>query len=408
LKENEFYVDKRNDLRGPLEGVRVIELTTTWAGPMCGCMLADMGADVIKVEHPKGDVARSAPPILPGTNPPLSFMQATINRNKRSMAFDVSTEDGRTIFLKLVKTSDIVIENLRPGTLDRWKIGYRDLCKVRKDIVMVSISGYGQYGENSSRPGYDPLAQAESGFLSLSGEPKGTPTKSPTFIGDDLGGLHASISVLGALRHRDQTGEGQHVDVSLLDAMLFQNPYLTLGAMGVPLPRLGNEFRVAAPAKVFTCKDGLVMFGIIVDSHWKILTKVIGQPELATDDRFATNLKRIAQRDTVHSFVDNWTKDQTVEAVVRTLAEAGLPAAPVQTYAEAASSNIVQERRMLQTIQTENNSIPVPGPPAKFSKTPTKVRSGAPALGKHNHELLKELGFTTEVVEELNRKGIVL
>lgn len=408
MKRKDFYDKARDDLTGPLDGVRVIELTTTWAGPMCGCMLADMGADVIKVEHPKGDVARTAPPILPNTNPPLSFMQATINRNKRSMAFDVNTKEGREIFLELVKTADIVIENLRPGTVDRWRIGYQDLSQVREDIVMVSISGYGQYGTNSSRPGYDPLAQAESGFLSLSGEPKGQPTKSPTFIGDDMGGLHATISVLGALRHRDQTGEGQHVDVSLLDAMLFQNPFLTLGAMGAPLERLGNEFRVAAPAKVFTCRDGMVMFGIIVDSHWKILTKLIGRPELASDARFSTNLRRVDHRETVHAFVDEWVKGQTVDEVVTKLSEVGLPAAPVQTYAEAAGSNVVKERDMLQTIRTEKNAIPVPGPPAKFSRTPTKVRSGAPALGFHNQALLTELGFTNAKVKELSQKGILI
>ncbi len=290
--------------------------------------------------------------------------------------------------------------------MDRWGIGYGALRAMRQDLILVSISGFGQFGRNSQRAGYDPLAQAESGFISLNGTPDGEPTKSPTFIGDDFGGLHATIAVLGALRHRDRTGEGQHIDVSLLDAMLFQNPFLTLGALGVDLPRMGNEFLVAAPAKVFECRDGRVMSGILVDAHWRQLTEVIGRPELGSDPRFATNLDRLENRDEVHRIVDEWMAERGVQEVIQAFNEAGIPAAPVQTYAEAARSDVVREREMLQKVDTEGNSIPVQGPAAKFSRTPTRVRSGAPALGAHDRELLDELGYSVEECEELARSGI--
>jgi len=244
LRKSEFYARARTDLPGPLAGVRVVEATTTWAGPMCGCVLADLGADVIKVEHPAGEVSRRVPPSLPGTS--LSFMHTTVNRNKRSVTLDLRDADGRDVFLKLAATADVVVENFRPGTASRWGVGFADVERVRSDVVYVSISGYGQFGPDADRPGYDPMAQAASGWLSLNGDPGGPPVKAPTFIGDDIAGLHGAISALAALRHRDQTGEGQYVDVALQDCLLFQsNGYPTLAAMGMDLPRLGSQFMVA-------------------------------------------------------------------------------------------------------------------------------------------------------------------
>ena len=282
MEKSDFYRDARSDLAGPLDGVRVLEATTTWAGPMCGCMLADLGADVIKVEDPRGEIARRAPPFLPGTDPPVSFMHATVNRNKRSLSLDLRTEPGREVFLALARRSDIVVENFRPGTMSGWGLGYDAVRACKTSVIYVSISGYGQFGPHCERVGYDPLAQAASGFLSLNGAPDGDPVKAPTFLADDLAGLHAALATLAALRHRDRTGEGQHVDVSLLDSMLFQSTgYLTLGALGVDLPRLGNEFRIAAPANTYHCRDGRVMAGVLLDAHWQKLARLIGRPELA-------------------------------------------------------------------------------------------------------------------------------
>ena len=409
MEKAEFYHEARRDLTGPLAGIRVVELTTTWAGPMCGCMLADFGADVIKVEHPLGEIARRSPPFLPGCEPPLSFMHATVNRNKRSLALDVRDARGREIFLKLAARADVVVENFRPGTLDAWGCGYAAVRALRRDVVYASISGFGQWGPQSGELGYDPLAQAAGGFLSLNGEPSGEPVKAPTFLADDLAGLHAAFAVLAALRHRDRTGEGQHVDVSLLDAMLFQSTgYLMLGALGVPLPRLGNQFRIAAPANTYRCRDGHILAGVLLDAHWRRLAPLVGHPEAVGDPRYATAQERIRRRAEVDGWLAAWASTRRCEEALGALVAAGIPASPVRSYAEAARTNHVREREMLQTVDAPGEArIPVVGPAAKLSRTPLRVRTGAPSLGAHDDEILAELGVSPDERHALREAGVV-
>ncbi|MCH7600408.1 MAG: CoA transferase [Myxococcales bacterium] len=411
MQKSDFYRDARHDLPGPLAGVRVLEATTTWAGPMCGCVLADFGAEVTKVELPQGEISRRLPPFLPGTDPPQSFMHATVNRNKRSLSLDLSLSRGREIFLQLACTSDIVIENFKPGTMSRWGVGFEEVRKQKPDIVYVSISGYGQFGPDAERVGYDPMAQAESGFLSLNGDPEGEPVKAPTFLADDLAGLHAALAALAALRHREATGEGQHIDVALLDSLLFQSTgYLTLGAMGVELPRLGNEFRIAAPARAFRCRDGSVMAGVLLDSHWKTLAALIERPELADHPDFATAPERIARRKQVDQILGDWICQYTVAEVLRRFNAVGIPAAAVRTYAEAAGNAHVMARDMLQRLPAgagDAEAVPITGPAAKFSRTPTRVRTPAPELGADNDEILEELGIDAEQRRELHAAGVI-
>ncbi len=409
MQKSEFYRDARRDLPGPLAGVRVLEATTTWAGPMCGCLLADFGADVIKVEHPEGEIARRAPPLLPGTQPPVSFMHATVNRNKRSLALDLRRPEGLQIFLSLARRSDILIENFRPGTLARWGAGYSEVRLLRPDIIYVSISGFGQWGPLSERVGYDPLAQAASGFLSLNGNPDGRPVKAPTFLADDLAGLHGALAALAALRHRDATGEGQQIDVALLDAMLYQSTgYLTLGALGVELPRLGNEFRIAAPANTYDCRDGQILAGVLLDAHWARMAAVLGRPELANDPGYASAPARLARRREVDQLVADWARERSVEEALAELVAADLPAVKVQTYAEAARDPAVLARDMLQTpTGPAGASVPITGPAAKLSRTPLRVRSAAPALGAHADEILDELGIAPEQRQRLREQGIL-
>jgi formyl-CoA transferase len=296
MKKKDFYRNARTDIPGPLSGVRVLEATTTWAGPMCAAVLADFGADVIKVEIPSGDVGRSLQPNLPGTD--ISFAHATVNRNKRALSLDVRTEQGRDIFLELAAVSDVIVENFKVGTMTGYGLGYEQVCQLKPDIVYVSITGWGQFGPNHEAAGYDPLAQASSGFMSVTGAPDGPPTKAGTYLADDLGGLHGALGTMAALRHRDQTGEGQHVDVALQDALLFQsNGLLTLGAMGVEPARTGNEFGAAAPANVFDCLDGAVFAGVLLDPHWRTLAPIIGEPDLADHESFATRMARVENRE---------------------------------------------------------------------------------------------------------------
>jgi formyl-CoA transferase len=408
MRRSEFYSDARSDRAGPLADLRVVELTTTWSGPMAGCLFADLGADVIKVEHPEGEVSRRVPPMLPGADNPVSFMHASVNRNKRSLTLDLHAPRARELLLRLVARTDVVIENFRPGTLDRFDLGFSAMRAMKHDLVLVSISGFGQYGRDHDRAGYDPLAQAASGWMSLNGEPGGEPVKAPTFIADDLAGLHATLAALAAVHHRDLTGEGQHIDVALLDSLLFQsNGYLTLGAIGESLPRLGNAFRIAAPAGAYRCRDGTLSMGVLLDSHWKLLAELIGRPELADDPGYATTAPRLARRETVDGLVSDWLAERSVAEAEKLLVDAGLPCAAVQSYADAAANPHVRDREMLQETDVEGARVPLTGPAAKFSRTPTRIRSGPPALGADTDTILEDLGVDEEERTQLRQQGVI-
>src|SRR5262245_31585975 len=287
MEKSVFFADALPGSVGPLAGIRVVDFSTSWSGPMACCVLADLGADVIKVEAPDGEITRRLPPDLPGTS--LGYVHQAANRNKRSMTIDLHVETGRRLFLDLVATADVVVENFRTGTLDAWGVGYAHCRAVKRDIVFVSITGWGQYGPLCERAGYDPAAQAFSGWMALNGDPDGEPTKAATWICDDFAGLHAAIGALAALRHRAETGDGQHVDVSLLDVVLFQsNGNPTLAAMGHPLRRLGSEVEAAVPVNTFACADGYIYLAVVVDAHWGVLCEVMGRADLAQAAGFAT------------------------------------------------------------------------------------------------------------------------
>ncbi len=407
MNKADFYADARSDLTGPLAGVKVLEATTTWAGPMCAAVLADLGADVIKVEIPSGDVGRAISPMLPGTE--IGFAHATVNRNKRSLSLDVRHEEGREIFLQLAAQADVLVENFKVGTMGRYELAYEHVREVKPDIVYVSITGWGQFGPNQEAAGYDPLAQATSGFISVNGSPEGPPTKAATFLADDLGGLHGALGAMAALRHRDQTGEGQHVDVALLDAMLFQSNGLpTLGALGIEPTRMGNEFGFAVPSSVFDCQDGPVYCGVLLDTHWRVLAPILGEPDLAEHPSFATREARAANRDVCNMMLGAWLAERPRAEAIEILRGHGLAIAPVQTFPEAAQDPHVLERDMLQdTVLPDGTTAPITGPAVKFSRTPTRVRRAAPALGQHNDELLREAGIDADTQRRLVETGVI-
>ena len=383
MDKNSFYRDARTDLTGPLQGVTVLEATTTWAGPMAGCMLADFGADVIKVEHPTGEIGRRLRPLLPDSSASLSLPHETVNRNKRSMTLNLSSPAGADVFLDLARRVDIVVENFRPGTMADWGVGYEQVRAVKPDIVYVSISGFGQFGRLSHRVGYDPIAQHFSGFTSINGDPEGQPVKAAMFLGDDLSGIHAALGALAALRHRDRTGEGQHVDVALVDALLFQsNANISAGALGLPTPRTGNEFTVCAPTNMYTCLDGNVFAGVLTDPHWKRLAATIGRAELADDPRYATLNERLARRADVDTLLADWCAQHRVADVA--------------------------DRDMLQdTTLHDGSTAPLVGPAAKFSRTPTRVRAAAEPLGSSTEQLLRELGYGADAIAQLRKQGAI-
>ena len=406
MHKHEFFENAREDLTGPLAGVSVLEVTSTWAGPMCGVVLADLGADVIKVEIPSGDVARS---IIPIPDSEISVMHATVNRNKRSLAIDMTRPEGRQVLLDLAAEVDIVVENFKSGVLARHGLGYDDLTAVKPDIIYVSVTGWGQFGPDHEAAGYDPLAQATSGFMTINGSPDGPPTKAGSFLADDLGGLHGAIGAIAALRHRDQTGEGQYVDIALLDAMLYQTDGMpTLGSIGVQPARWGNEFGFAVPADVYDCADGPVYAGVLLDDHWKRLAVILGQPELAENEAFATVDGRAQNRDVCNMLLGGWLAERTRDEAIEVLRDAGLAIAKVQSFVDVVDDAHVQARDMLQSVtHHDGTTVPIVGPSWKFSRTPVKIRTAAPALGQDTDAILSELGLTDDQVAGLRDAGIV-
>lgn len=409
MKKSEFYQQARDDLSGPLAGVTVVESTTTWAGPMAGCVLADLGATVIKVEHPDGEVIRRLPPMLPDSH--LFLPNETVNRNKQNVTIDLHKPQGVEIFLKLAASADIVIENFRPGTMAKWGVGYADVKAVNPAIVYVSISGYGQFGPLSERVGYDPIAQFSSGWATVNGERGAPPVKAGTFLCDDLAGMHGAVSALAAFHHAKNTGEGQHVDVALLDAAHFQsNGNLTAGAMGIEVEKWGSQFSIAAPINCYACKEGHVFAGVLLDNQWQRLADIMGKPELKTDERFATNLARIQpeNRAVVDGLLADWCAERTADEVERIFEEASLPATRVNTFAESATKPHTLERDMLQPTKIADGSvIPITGPAAKFSRTPTKVRTAAQPLGADTSAVLKSLGYEEEEIYQFSKDHVV-
>jgi formyl-CoA transferase len=403
MDKQDFYANARSDVHGPLHGIVVVEATTTWAGPMAACLLADFGATVIKVEHPLGEICRILPPNIPDSK--LTVPHETVNRNKHNVSLDLKLPAGRELFLDLCKTADIVIENFKPGTLAGWGVGYADVAAVKSDIVYVSVSGFGQFGPYSPRAGYDPIAQNFSGWSSLNGEPEGGPVKASTWIGDDFAGLHGALSALAALQHRQRTGEGQHVDVALVDGLLFQsNGNLTTAALGLPMPRTGNQFTVAAPVNIYACTDGSIYGGVLLDRHWRALCKHIEREDLSDLNGAA----RVERREELDKVLADWCRVRGTAEVVDELVGIGLTITRVNSYAESGQDEHVQARDMLQVTRLSDGSeVPLTGPAAKFSRTPTRVRHAAPTLGQHNEEIYGGLGRSVSDLEKLRHDGVI-
>ncbi len=403
MEKSVFYQHARSDIAGPLSGVTVVEATTTWAGPMAACVLADFGARVIKLELPDGEVARMLPPQIPDSS--LTVANETVNRNKESLTLDLRQPEGRDVALKLAAAADIFIENFRPGTLAGWGLGYDDLKAANDKIVYVSISGFGQFGPLSDRVGYDPLAQNYSGWASMNGEPEGGPVKAPTFLGDDLAGLHGALGAMAALRHRDHTGEGQHVDIALVDSIVFQsNGLATMGALGITPQRMGNQFAIAAPVNNYACTDGNVFAGVLLDSHWQVLARELEREDLGN----MTAVDRIQGRDTVDPLLAEYCRTRTVAEVVERFAELGLPATRVNAPEDLQNEAHIGVRDMLiDTELSHGASVPLVGPAAKFSRTPTTIRHRAPTLGEHNATILDELGISAEEQARMMDLGII-
>ncbi|HPO17209.1 MAG TPA: CoA transferase [Candidatus Hydrogenedentes bacterium] len=410
-ERDEFYKNARYDLPGPLVGVRVLEITTTWAGPRCGCILADYGADVIRIELAQvPDISRMLPPHLPGTNPPDGFLHASANKNKRSIALDIRKPEGRSVFMRMLPNFDIVLENFKKGTMASWGCSYTDCCKIVPNIIYISITGFGQFGPYSERPGYDPAAQAYSGFMWLNRENENdTPMRAPTFLADELAGLHGALSAVAAIRHRERTGEGQHIDVSLLDATMDSSTGLLVqAAAGIEPTIIGNPMPFAAPTGIFKCKDGYVYAGVLLDTHWKVMAKMIGRPELADDPRYSNFLGRIMQREEVDKILGEWCEKHTREEIVEACQTHQIAVASVCSAMEAVNDPHVQARAAFSPVKTvDGTELRLNSPAPKMSRTPLRNRAAAPIVGQHTDEILKAMGFSEAERAKLRETGVI-
>lgn len=394
---------------GALKGVRVLDLTRVLAGPYSAQILADMGADVIKIERPlKGDDARGMGPFQNGE----SIYYITNNRNKKGITLNLKSPKGKQIFLDFVKKADVVMENYRPGTMEKLGLGYDVLKEVNPKIIYGCISGFGHSGRYTQKPGYDIIAQAMSGIMSTTGWPKTGPTRTGTPLGDVLAGLWSTIGILGALQARNVTGKGQKVDIALVDSAVatmgnITMIYLTEGR----LPQMiGNRYESTYPYDSFACSDGHCVIGVANNKLWKLFCNVIGKNEIAELDKFRNVPDRVEHHAEIKVIVEEWTRFHTVKEVVDSLLGAGVPAAPIYNVAQVTEDpHIAIDRNMfIEQNHPKAGKVKLTGSPLKLSGTPVDLNTPAPTLGQHNEEIYKEvLGLDAKQVEDLKAEGVI-
>ena len=398
-----------NQSKGALAGLKVLDLTRVLAGPFSTMMLADMGASVYKLEQPGiGDDSRGFGPFQNGE----SVYYINLNRNKKGMTIDLKNPKGKAVFLEMVKNADVVIENYRPGVMEKLGLGYEDLAKTNPGIVCVAVSGFGHTGPYSNRPGYDIIAQAMSGLMSTTGWPDSGPTRSGTAIGDVLGGMSATIGMLAAIYHKIKTGEGQKVDIALVDSTvaaleIINMIYLSQGRLP---ERIGNRYESTYPYDSFVASDGDLVIGAANNKLWKLLLDQMGKSELAEDPRFKDIKDRIENHVEVKAIVQEWVGQNTVDEVVNGLLEKGVPVAPILNIAQVTSDpHIAEAREMFVRLDHPvAGKMRIAGSHLKLSKTKTEIKTPAPALGQDNEKGLEELlGLTAEQVKELLEEGAI-
>jgi formyl-CoA transferase len=397
------------NLEGALQGIRVLDLTRVLAGPYCTMILSDMGAEVIKIEQPvKGDDTRHLGPFINGES--LYYM--TNNRNKYGVTLNLKTPEGKEIFKKLVKKADMVVENYRPGTMEKLGLGYDVLKKINPCIIYGSISGFGHSGRYQQRPGYDIIAQAMSGIMSTTGWPESGPTRTGTPLGDVLSGLWLTIGLLGALQARQHTGKGQQVDIALIDAAVSAMGNINMiyfGENRIPKP-IGNRYESMYPYDSFHCVDGDCVIGAGNNKLWKLFCGIMGMPELLENVDFADTQGRIKNHEKVKVIIEKWTKTLSVEDVVDRCLNGGVPAGPIynvdQVYKDP---HIAKDRNMfIEQNHSRAGMITVTGSPLKFSDTPVQFRMPAPRLGQYNDEVYHSvLGISEETIETLKKKNVI-
>jgi crotonobetainyl-CoA:carnitine CoA-transferase CaiB-like acyl-CoA transferase len=366
-----------------LAGLRILELTQVMAGPFCGQVLADMGADVVKIEPPGGDSTREA--LGAG-----AFL--AVNRNKRSLVLDLKSAEHQAVLHRLVADADVLLENYRPGVAARLGADWETLSSINPRLIYASVSGFGQTGPYAQRPGYDLIAQGLSGVMSVTGEPDGDPVKCGVPIGDLSAGLFCAVAILSAVVARERTGRGQRIDTSLFEGALALSIWETAELWGsgrVPQP-LGSGHRLLAPYQALRTADGHITVGANNQRMWRLLCETIGRPQLIDDARFASNDDRMERRSELVVELEKALIERGTHEWVDVLVEAGVPCGPIHDYRQVFEDPHTQAREMeVQVDGTRMLGIPV-----KLSDTPGSVRRAAPSLGEHSDEVLREAGFS--------------
>jgi CoA:oxalate CoA-transferase len=391
-----------------LEDIRVIDIGTFQAAPFCCQILADFGAEVIRVEPPDGAIDRQLGPFtLSGEN----FAVAMYGRNKKGITLNLQNEKGRTLLTELVKKSDVLVTNLTPRAVKGLNISYESLKEVNERLIYASITGYGQYGPYAERPGFDPVFQAIVGHMSITGFKDSPPTKSGSSLTDYGGGLYGAIGILLALRHRDKTGEGQEIDIAMLDAgVSFMEAVFSQYKVNNDVqPRMGNARPFSAPTDAIRCKDGYVYLSITFDRLWKRFARLIGREDLKDDSRFSSSELRRKNRDYMNSLAEGWLADKTREEAVKLLTDAGIPAGPVNTVTEAIMDPQINAREMIVELEHPRiGKVPVAGIVPRLSKTPASIKTPVPDIGQHNVEIYGELlGYSEKQLSQLKEEKIV-
>jgi formyl-CoA transferase len=375
----------------PLQGLRVIDFTRVLAGPFCAQMLGDMGADVIKVEEPnEGDDARMWGPFLGS----WSAYFLGVNRNKRSVALDVKSAHGQDALRTLLRDADVFIENIKPGSLDKLGFGFDTVRAANPRLIYCSISGYGRTGPRRELTGYDPVVQAESGFMDITGTPDGPPVRTGIAMTDYLAALYAFSGILLALRDRDRTGEGQHVDIALFDSILstLSMPVGIFQTTGKKPQRLGNDHSAIAPYEMLSTVDGSLMIAAANSRLWKKLCEAVGVPHLVDDARFLTNTARLKNRTELKRELETAFANYTTDALVERLNAFGVACGRVRTVPEALEDPQVEPRQMLMPLEEpEFNGFRVLGNPIKLSGYSARMYRRPPRLGEHTQEVLEEI-----------------